>query len=524
MTDQTPVSVSTPTPPQPPVAPGAPSLAPEPPRFAGYDKFERVLVPVLAVIGYLFARWVMPANGGIGIAVVDWLTVAAAAWYIGATGKHTRASVIWLAIAAALGLPFALYAPSGLQFFVSLGVLTATACAVYAAGHGHTAFLRDHFTPEACGAVILYPFSRFGKYFCALGSMFHVKRRRPAVWWAVLGLAVSIPLTAIVCSLLLADSQFARVMGEITAWLRDNVLYELLQILVRMIFIIPAALYLFGMLYAARRPSVAFVTAEERDDAAARRRRVPQALVYAMTVPMLVIYTVFICAQIPYFFAAFANVVPEGLTYAEYARTGFFELCVVAAINLGVLLFMEALCRRREDGVRPLGHRIVTVALSAVSLVLLATSLRKQFLYIEAYGLSRLRVYAAWLCVLLAVVFVILIVCQFVKKARPAKPIMLTAVVCALVLLLGNPDWLIAEYNVAAYERGAVEEMDVEYLEELSDAAVPAIVRLTASEDADVAARAQRVLEDIRIRRNDNDAPWYAWNVQDWCVDQLLKK
>ena len=210
------------------------------------------------------------------------------------------------------------------------------------------------------------------------------------------------------------------------------------------------------------------------------------------------------------------------MTYAEYARSGFFELCVVAAINLGVLLFMETLCRRREDGSRPLGHRVVTLALSGVSLLLLVTAAGKLALYVQAYGLSRLRVYAAWLMLLLAAVFAVLVTCQFTKKRRPAKPIMLVVTVCTLLLLLGNPDRVIAEYNVTAFEHGMIEEMDVEYLAKLSDATVPAVRRLTESADTAVAARARVTLGKMASRR-DGHRPWYAWNVQDWYVDQLLE-
>ena len=97
-----------------PTAAAAPeTLTPPIARFADYDKHERLLVPLLAVIAYLFARWVAPAEGGIGIALVDWLFCGVAAWYIGATGKHTRASVLWLTVAAvlALGMLFQLFRP-----------------------------------------------------------------------------------------------------------------------------------------------------------------------------------------------------------------------------------------------------------------------------------------------------------------------------------------------------------------------------------------------------------------------------
>ena len=100
--------------------------------------------------------------------------------------------------------------------------------------------------------------------------------RRPGVWWGVLGVAAGLPLTAIVCALLLADSQFSRVMGDIAAWLSENILKEVWLLLGRMVIIIPVALYLFGLLFAARRPHFPEKTDEQRDARAVCRRCMPQ--------------------------------------------------------------------------------------------------------------------------------------------------------------------------------------------------------------------------------------------------------
>ncbi|MFZ3102315.1 MAG: DUF4153 domain-containing protein [Desulfitobacteriaceae bacterium] len=41
------------------------------------------------------------------------------------------------------------------------------------------------------------------------------------------------------------------------------------------------------------------------------------------------VFIVYFLSQLTYLFSAFNNRLPELMTYAEYARRGFFELCTV---------------------------------------------------------------------------------------------------------------------------------------------------------------------------------------------------
>ena len=68
-----------------------------------------------------------------------------------------------------------------------------------------------------------------------------------------------------------------------------------------------------------------------------KRRKLPPAMTVTVLALLTGVYLLFFGAQAATLFSAFAGVRPEGLTYAEYARQGFFELCGVAMINLAVL-------------------------------------------------------------------------------------------------------------------------------------------------------------------------------------------
>ena len=95
----------------------------------------------------------------------------------------------------------------------------------------------------------------------------------------------------------------------------------------------------------------------------------------------------------------------NGLTYAEYARHGFFELVTVAALVLPLLLLFDWL-RRREEGA--LGPALQAPGRGADPAPLRrhGSALQRMRLYQREYGLTELRVYMTGCMLWLAVVFV----------------------------------------------------------------------------------------------------------------------
>ncbi len=178
----------------------------------------------------------------------------------------------------------------------------------------------------------------------------------------------------------------------------------------------------------------------------------------------------------------------SGLTPAEYARTGFFQLCWATGLIVSLLAGVRALAAPdvlRTRAVRALGALVPVLALGLV-----AVSLRRMALYDEAFGLTMLRLWvmgaAAWMGVVL-----LLIAARNAGLGARRDWVLAAAAATALVLVLGadlaDPEAFVARHNLARADQGA--ELDPAYLAELSDDAVPAVAE--AWDEADPAERAE---------------------------------
>ncbi|MCU1369459.1 MAG: hypothetical protein JWO77_653, partial [Ilumatobacteraceae bacterium] len=164
----------------------------------------------------------------------------------------------------------------------------------------------------------------------------------------------------------------------------------------------------------------------------------------------------------------------SGLTPAEYARSGFFQLCWATGLILSLLAAIRALATpavRRSPAVRALGALVPVLALGLV-----AVSLRRMALYDDAFGLTMLRLWvlgaAAWMGVVL-----ILVAVRNAGVGVRREWVLAASATAGLVLVLAadvaNPEALVARHNLARADRGA--ELDLAYLSGLSDDAVPVV-------------------------------------------------
>ncbi|MET0787903.1 MAG: DUF4173 domain-containing protein [Cellulomonas sp.] len=164
-----------------------------------------------------------------------------------------------------------------------------------------------------------------------------------------------------------------------------------------------------------------------------------------------------------------------GLTYAQYAREGFAQLVVVTALTLVVV----AVAARRAPRATPrdrLASRIALGVLCLGTLGVVASALRRMDLYVEAFGLTRLRVFVVVVEVTLAAVLLLVMVAGIRWRGRwlPRAVVQVVAV-AMLGLALANPDAQIVRLNTTA---DLVADLDVGYLAGLSADAVPAIAQI----------------------------------------------
>jgi len=221
-----------------------------------------------------------------------------------------------------------------------------------------------------------------------------------------------------------------------------------------------------------------------------------------------VLFLVFVVVQLRYFFGGTELIQrTTDLTYAEYARHGFFELVAASSLVLPILLGGDWALRKE-----PREHQRMFRYLAGLLLVLLAvvmvSALRRVWLYVEEFGLSEIRLYATAFMAYLAGVFV-----WFGWTALRGQPrrFAFGALVQGFAVLAGlhvlNPDAFIVRTNLT--RPPSHRPFDASYAASLSADAVPdllaAFPRLDEREKCLAAARL--------LRRWTRDEDWRTWNL-----------
>lgn len=217
------------------------------------------------------------------------------------------------------------------------------------------------------------------------------KKRRRDFWLAVLCLVLALPLLALVMNLLCeADAGFEKLIRgfQLNLRLSENFLNECFWFLLGL----PVGAYLYGLLRgAARRQETRRVSRERLE----KIRVVPASGANLVLGLFAAVYFLFFGVQAGNLFAVFSGHVPGTLTAAGYARSGFFQLCAVMAINFFLIWLLSHLAKQNRAGKWLQGLLMVQSAFLAV------TAGAKLWLYISRFGFTPLRLLSAWAVIVL---------------------------------------------------------------------------------------------------------------------------
>ena len=169
-----------------------------------------------------------------------------------------------------------------------------------------------------------------------------------------------------------------------------------------------------------------------------------------------VLFGVFLWVQATYLFGGHEAFKALDLTYAEYVRKGMIEVLVATACA-GALSYVVSLKERELAGTRERG---ILYAVNAVLLLelflMLGSALKRDWMYMDVYGLTRVRVvgeiFLAWLAVIVLLLAAFALWRRLQEKAVFAGAI---AASFAVVLFLNasNMDARIASAAVPAGQR-----------------------------------------------------------------------
>ncbi|MFE2978469.1 DUF4153 domain-containing protein [Streptomyces sp. NPDC059258] len=236
--------------------------------------------------------------------------------------------------------------------------------------------------------------------------------------------------------------------------------------------------------------------------------------------PLIVLnllFAAFITLQLVVLLGGYEKVRAEtGLDHAEYARQGFWQLLWATLLTLLVIALALRWAPRGGSRDRTL-VRAVLGTLCVLTLVVVASALRRMGLYVDEYGLTRLRISVAAMELWLGVVLVLILAAGVFGARFLPRAIAVSAAAGVLAFGLLSPDGLIAEQNVQRFEDGKSTGIDIDYVKDLSADAVPALDRLPEPERS----CALRIIQNEVLH---SDAPWYATSWGEARAKEILEK
>ena len=394
---------------------------------------------------------------------------------------------------AAFGLPSILAALSALAVSASLILCANPILHFFAYAYSLAAYI--YFVYAATGnkleqgfsnliladffkAIFLLPFSSFTHIFRAAFSG-KANSSGKLLLKLLIGILLAVVPTTVVLLLLSYDSKFTELLHSLFHFSWGSIFSHLASLLLG----VPVGMYFFGLfLSCIDKKCTDTLTAEKCRKTAESVQIAPAATVMAATLPLLIVYLIFFISQWKYYISGFTGLLPDSLSYAQYARDGFFQLCAVSVINLAVLSAVTLFMRRKSKSA-PILLRVLSIVFSIFTLVLISTAAAKMVMYIHSYGLTPKRVYAAWLMAVLAVLFLLVIFKQFAPKLKLLPLSMAVCVLFFACLSLADTDTIIARCNVDRYLNGSLERIDIADMESLGDSAIPQLVRLAKALD-----------------------------------------
>jgi hypothetical protein len=228
------------------------------------------------------------------------------------------------------------------------------------------------------------------------------------------------------------------------------------------------------------------------------------------------LFLAFVVVQLTVLFGGRDHVLrTAGLTYAEYARQGFWQLLAVGALTLAVVGAADVVAHvsRPRDA---LLIRVLLGILCALAIVVVLSALHRLRLYEDAFGLTRLRLLAEASAIWLGGLFALLIAAgAFAHVLRRLPRLVVAGTAAALLAFsLANPDGLIAKRNVEHWRETG--ELDIPYLQTLSADAVPALAELPPGVRS-------WVLEPLAVELA-ADEPWSSANLSRHRARQVLSQ
>lgn len=380
------------------------------------DRWDHIFAGLYVILGILMWNCLCMENFARGLSMFSILYIITVLAYAGLKKfPITGEKIFWTLILLGISLPYGFYSVFDFGQTLMIFLVAAYWTLVITEGLLWKGQTSSWILLDSWNGLIALPILNFLCQIRLIFQTFSEKREEKKDWRMVLlGILISIPALLVIIPILAqADTEFRSLVDTIL-----DALGEDFRILIwRGIVGILLGAFMFGTLYGGVYKR--HVKEEEcirfHEESGRVFRFVPDIAVLTFGIIVSAVYVLFIGLQARYLFSAFFGILPEAYTYAQYARQGFFELCVIALLNASFLIAMNGCAKtpRRKNR----GLLLENGILGALTLLLLTTAASKLGMYIVAYGFTVKRCISSIFLIWLFLVFILVLIYQ--KKNIP---------------------------------------------------------------------------------------------------------
>lgn len=263
---------------------------------------------------------------------------------------------------------------------------------------------------------------------------------------------IAIPVIIIIIVLLSsADSIFGSLFTNISKGI-SNIFSSksISDIIARGIWIIIIFAYISGFL-------VAFVKKENAENAVkSEKKAISSFTINTLLICLNIIYFVFSIIQFEYLFMNAGKT--ADFDYAEYARTGFFQLMFVSFINFALIKISKNVQNEKLN-------KILKILLVIFTMIIVISAIFRMHLYEQEYGYTYLRIFVYFILAT-EILILIPILVNICGKEFDVFDISLKIMITMYVILnFINIDYIIAKNNIDRYlENPENNNIDIYYI------------------------------------------------------------
>lgn len=389
------------------------------------DIRERVVAILMWPLCFLYASMLFEAEGtwNTMFTVFSLLFIALAEglyWQKKRSWESIAILIMTVIIAVSVWLPYRILGPvfeSGYRaFFTHLFAVYWVLCRANTLSEGETShmMLWDGIT-----GFFIMPFGSFLLNMKTLGTVFKVENKeekKKALSAVLLACLAALILLAIALSYLMhADANYNHLMEQVF----NSISIDIDETLaIRLAFTVIISMYLYGLLGGCYRDTAENVVARTNNvkKNIASLRKVSGVTWLIFVALFSLFYVIFFAMQGRFLIDAFIMKLPAGVTYSQFARRGFGDMCGVTVINFILLWLMTRTSVNYEKPIKA-----ASLILNGESMLFAIIAFLKIMMYINAYGFTPLRLQSIWAAVVLFYACICVMI-NILTRKKTAKP------------------------------------------------------------------------------------------------------